>query len=460
MSEQQTGQGATTRLAGFIAETDPASLPPAALEAAKVAILDGVANLLAGSQQPVAAIVRRYVDEQGGAPEASVTGSPRKTNAPMAAFANGVFLHCLDFEIQGHPASHGTSVILPPALALAEKLGAPGRAVLEAYVIGWEVQARLRTAAGGDYMRGCHPPGVFGPLAAVGACAGLLDLDREQVRYALGIAASRAGGLFANNGTMVKSTHPGNAGRLGLESVLLARLGFTSHEGILEASQGYVDVFFRDKWDWAALTQGLGERWNLVDVGFNIKRYPAQIYQQWAIEAVATLKQRHHLQPEDVETLELEIPVVGAALSRPAPRSGLDGKFSFEYSAAIALVEDHVGIDSYSDATRFSPRVEETLGKVRLRPNPEIPANMTQCWFGAHARLKDGRELSERCRSFRGSIANPMSRDERLAKYRGCARRALAPSDVERMLALVEGLETLPDVREVTELLSSARAER
>ncbi len=340
-------------------------------------------------------------------------------------------------------------MILPPALALAEKLGAPGRAVVEAYVVGWEVQGRLRTAAGTGYLHGFHPPGVFGPPAAAAVGARFLGLSLEQVRHAFGIAASRAGGLFANNGTMVKSTHPGNAGRLGLEAALLAARGFTSNDTILEASQGYVDVFFKDAFDWGELTRDLGRSFNLVAPGFHNKRYPAQIYMQWAIESVATLKRRYALRPEDVEVLELEIPAVRAALSRPWPKSGLDGKFSYEYCAAVALAEEQVGIDSFSDAIRFSAPVEEALRKVRLKPNPEIPADMMQCWMVAHAHLKDGRELSERCRSYRGSIANPMTRDERLAKFRECASRVLSPADVERVQALVEDLENLPDVREL-----------
>ena len=450
--------GPTETLARFVAETTYESLPREVVDAAKVAILDGVANLLAGSTQPVGAIVGRYVRELGGVPGCSVVGQGYKTNAPAAAFANGVFLHCLDFEIQGYPPAHGTSAILPPALAVGESLGAPGAAIIAAYAVGWDVQQRIRTAAPRGHHRVFHPPGIFGPLGGAASSASMLELDVAQVRTAFGIAASRTGGLFANNGTMVKSTHPANAGRMGLEAGLLARAGFTANDNILETREGYVDTLFEGAFDWDTLTRDLGRTFHLVDPGFNIKRYPAEIYLQWVIEAAATVRQSHDLRLEDIEVLELETPPVKVDLSRPRPRSGLDGKFSFEYCAAVALAEGEVGIDSFSDETRFSPPVEQALDKIRLTPNPDIPTDVAGIWVGARAKLKDGRVVYERCQSYRGSLANPMTRDERLTKFRECARRVLGPSDIDRVLGMIEALEELSDIRELTEVLSQQPA--
>jgi 2-methylcitrate dehydratase PrpD len=109
---------ATKTLSQFIADTSYDKLPAPVVEAAKVAILDGVANMLASSTQELATIIGQYVKELGGTPHSTVIGWGFKTNAPSAAFANGVFGHCLDYEIQGFPPAHGTSSCLPAALAL------------------------------------------------------------------------------------------------------------------------------------------------------------------------------------------------------------------------------------------------------------------------------------------------------------------------------------------------------
>ena len=447
---------ATQQLAQFIADTSYDSLPADVVAAAKVGILDGVANMLAGSTQPLAAVIGDYVKRMGGSSDSSVVGHGFKTSPPQAAFANGTFLHCLDFEVQGNPPTHGTSASLPPALALAEQLGASGKAVIEAYVVGWEVQARLRTASASANanLRGYHPPGIFGPMGAAASAARMLGMDVSQIGMALGIAASHTGGLTANTGTMVKSTHPGNAARSGTEAALLAQAGFISREGILEARQGYVDVLLGNDFNWDMFASDLGTKFSLVDPGINIKRFPAYIYLQWPTEAVLNLKHRNNLQADDLEYLELELPPVRSDLSRPQPTSGLDGKFSFEYCGAVAMVHGAVGIDSFSDETRFSAEVEKMLPRVRLKVNPEIPTDLLETWVVARAKTRDGREFSEECRSYRGSIRNPMDADDRRAKFTECARRVLGTDDMDKVFSLVEDLENVQDVRQLTETLN------
>ena len=119
--------GAAQTLAQFIVDTNYETLPVPVVEAAKVAILDGVANMLAGSTQELATIIGRYVQQSWGASQSTVIGWGFKTNAPSAAFANGVFGHCLDYEIQGFPPTHGTSSCLPSALALGKSETRPAR---------------------------------------------------------------------------------------------------------------------------------------------------------------------------------------------------------------------------------------------------------------------------------------------------------------------------------------------
>ena len=262
---------------------------------------------------------------------------------------------------------------------------------MTAFAVGWEVQQRLVMAARKAESRPFHPPGIFGPPAAASGCAKLLGLPEDKVRMALGIAASRTGGLFANNGTMTKSTHPGNAGRMGVEAVLLAADGFTANDSIFETPRGYVETIFGDDFDWDALLGGLGEQWNVQRHGFNIKRYPAQIGMQWATECVALLREKNGIRADDVEWLELEVSAKRAADSNPAVATGLAGKFSFEYCAAVALTQDHVGIDSFTDAVRFSAPVEAALKKIRLKPNPDIPTS-TMDNVGAGPRGPQGRQ--------------------------------------------------------------------
>ena len=439
----------TQSLAQFIAETEYDALPPPVVEAAKIAILDGVANMVAGSVQELAHIIGLYVRDSGGASQASVVGWGYQTNPPSAAFANGVFGHCLDYEIQGFPPTHGTSSCLPAALALAEHNHVSGTKVITAYVLGWEIQGRLRAASAPATAPGYHPPGLVGPMGGAAASAKSLGLDADQTLMALGIAASRTGGLTANTGTMVKSTHPGNAARMGAEAAILASMGYTASDQVLESPVGYAAALFGGNFDWDVATGGLGSSWRLADPGFDIKRFPAQVYMQNVIEAALNLREENGLEAESIE--QVIIRRRGRGHSGPTPRSGLDGKFSVEYCAAAALLDGQVGIDTFTDYRRFTPDMEEMLGRIRVEPEgPESGATLIT------ALLKNGSTVNAECTAFRGSAANPMSREERLVKVRDCFRRALSDADAQQTLEMLENLESLPDVSELMTVLGQA----
>jgi len=403
--------------------------------------------VLAGATLEEPAHVRRYVDRLGGRPECTVVGASFRTNAPLAAFANGASMHVLDYEPQGIPSTHGTSTLLPGILALSEVTGASGRALLTAFAVAWEVQQRIASAAQKAESRPFHPPGIYGPPSSAAACANLLGLDVHKTRMALGIGASRTGALFANNGTMTKCTHPGNAGRMGVEAAMLAADGLTANDAIFETGRGYVETLFGELFEWDKLLDGLGTQWNLEQRGFNIKRYPAQIAMQWATESVVLLREKNQLRADDVEWLELEVSSRRPGLSRPAPATGLDGKFSFEYVAAVALTQDQVGIDSFSDAVRFSAPVQAALKKIRLKPNPDISTSTLETWVQARARLKDGRVITERCDAYRGSARNPITRQAHLVKVRDCMSRALPMPQMERLIGMVSELDELAQAR-------------
>lgn len=437
---------ATKTLSQFIASSRYDDFDDSVVEAAKIAILDGVANMLAGSIQELASIIGRYVQDMGGSTQSSVVGWGFKTNAPSAAFANGVFGHCLDFEIQGYPPTHGTSSCLPAALALGEERHTNGKAIIEAYVMGWEIQGRLRAASAAFSNPAYHPPGLVGPLGGAVAGAKVLGLDAWHIQMAMGIAASRTGGLTANTGTMVKSTHTGNAARMGAEAAILAAAGYTSSDSILEAPNGYSDALFDGNMDWEILTNGLGVSYRLVDPGFDIKRFPAQLHMQNPIEAVLNLLESHNLRADDVENLTVH--TGGRGHSGSLPASGLDGKFSIEYCAAAALLDGKVGIETFTDDRRFSPDMEETLGKIQVEPGNQDSADVK-----VTALLKDGRSAEAECRGFRGSARNPMSREERMDKIIDCVGRVLTDQDADRLVSLIEDLENVADISEIMDLI-------
>jgi 2-methylcitrate dehydratase PrpD len=444
----------TEKLAEFASVTRFSDLPDAVVDAARTVILDGLANSVAGSREPVAGLVAEYIGGSGGVPQASVVNRTERLPAAQAAFVNGVATHCLDYEVQGYPSAHGTSSILPAIAAVAERDRLPGERLLTAFAVGWDVQQRLRAAGERGDMRGFHPPGIVGPLGAAAAVASLRGFDVPHTLMALGLAASRTGGLFGNNGTMTKATHPGNAARSGVESADLAALGVTSNPDILGDRRGLVAAALGGVLDRDILLDGLGTRFHLTDPGYTIKPFPAEIYMQWPLDAMTQLKARTGIRLDEVAEVVVEPPAFRADLSRPAPATGLDGKFSYEYVVAAALVEPRVHIGSFTDAVRFSPELERALSLIRLRENPDIPTDKARTWSRITVRTTDGRELEQTSHTFEGTPKRPMSPETHRAKVADCFEEGGLADRLDAVTQLVGRLESLEDAGELMRLLA------
>src|SRR5215467_5316435 len=187
----------TSQLCERIAGTDYENLGEAAIDAARRLVLDGIAIAIAGTEEETIQILAAHYKEQGGAAQATAIGNGFRLNTVSAAALNGSAMHVLDFEPMWSPANHALSTTLAGVLALAEARGASGRDVLTALVKGVEMQGWIRQASGqfeASTLR-FHPPGAAGPLGAAVATGHLMGLDAEGLAHALGIAASRAGGL-------------------------------------------------------------------------------------------------------------------------------------------------------------------------------------------------------------------------------------------------------------------------
>jgi 2-methylcitrate dehydratase PrpD len=209
------------------------------------AILDGLACAVAGRDERVTRELRGFALEQGSHPRATLWGSGERVSPALAALVNGAAAHALDFDdvswaMNGHP----TVPLLPAAFASAEALGCSGEDLLRAYVVGFEVEARLGQALGKPhYERGWHATSTLGVFGATAASAVLLGLDEAGLRRAFGIALSRAAGTRANFGTDTKPLHAGLAARAGLEAAELALRGVGAREDAFEMSMGLADLY-------------------------------------------------------------------------------------------------------------------------------------------------------------------------------------------------------------------------
>ena len=421
---------------------------------AKQVTLDGIAVMLAGATEPLGLgrIVTQYVKDSGGNPQASVIAGGFKTSMLNAAYANGTMAHALDFDNTWYPLNHPTSPTLPAILAIAENHGLGGRKIIEAIVASFEVQGRLRLAATGlETGSGFHKPGTTGQFGAVTAAAKMLDLDHRQMLMAFGIAGSRAGSISINTGSMTKSSHSGHAARMGVECAVLAKMGFTGSADVF-GPKGFFDTFLFGRAEPHLLIDNFGAPFRMVDPGVGFKKHPANYFTHRPIDAALALRAAHQIQPEHIASVEVVFPRFDY-INRPQPETGLDGKFSVQYTTAVALLDGEITVDSFNNERRFAPDAAALLPKVSLRFDDNIPNDFDLMHIDMTVTLSDGRVLSRRVDKLSGWIGAPLTHSQRLKKFHSCAKRVLAQDTADRIVTMVENLDQLPHAGELMALL-------
>jgi len=447
------------RIARFVVETKDEEIPPEAVRTARDAALDCVGVALAGAAQPLGQMMLEMTREEGGNPEASVIGGRLRTSTTMAALANGTLAHALDYDDMGG-FGHPSVVLLPPVLALGEKLGAPGRQVLDAYVIGFEVAANLSAAS--HYVQtegGFHSTAFFGTMGATAAAARLLELGVEQTVMALGIAGSMPGGVVQNFGTMVKPLHAGMAARNGVLAARLAQKGYLGTDMIFESKLGFFSTYVGEgHYDLAEAVNGLGHPFRLQDT-LVIKKYPCCGTNHSALDSIFSLIREDKLSFEDIAQVTVDgLPYLSHVLLYPQPRQGINGKFSIHYNVAAAILDGKVTIDSHRDEMLRRPLVEDALAKVHV----EVQSRWDPRYTAAPAetpvtlRLKDGRVLtrSTNRHTMHGTPKDPLSRDELVGKFEYNAGLTLAPSEVRRAADLWLHVDEMPNIRRAMEAVA------
>ncbi len=267
-------------------------------------------------------------------------------------------------------------------------------------------------------------------------------MDPGQIANAIGIAASRAGSLLANAGTMTKSTHCGHAAALGLESALLAARGFAANAAVFEAAQGYVPAFYDDGFKVEEMLGYGRPPFRLVDPGYAIKMFPSQFGTHFGITAGLEL----HPQIPDAHAIRrvvLTAPVM-TYVNRPLPKKGLEGKFSLQYTAAAALLDGKAGIRTFTDERLARADMQDLLGKFEVVLDPTIPGRFEDMHVLLRVELDGGRVLETRCNGPRGKWGTPpISEAEHLVKVRDCLATRLAPDAAERIIALARRVDVL-----------------
>ena len=459
---RRQGDDHVTTLHEFITEATP---PAAARAVAARAVLDTIGVTLAGASEPAARSVQHVIGERGrgsASPEdesgpCRVLGTSLRANAADAALANGTAAHALDFDDMCFVSlAHPSAPLVACALATAELAGATGHALLDAYIVGFEIEGRFGRAMNPrHYQKGWHCTSTIGTIGAAAAASRLLGLDATATRHAIDIAASEASGLKDNFGSMVKPLHAGLAARNGVLAAQLARAGLTANEHAIRGPQGFLAAMDSEHGakDLDRFIEDLGRQWEILDTGITVKLYPSCAATHPALDTLLDLKRREGFGAGEVRAIEIGVDAVTpTVLIHDRPADGLQAKFSMPFCAAAAIVDGRVGIDTFQDSRVHDRDIVTACSLVSMCVDPTLDGSappLTQA--RVTVRLQDGRVLKAAANGARGYPDRPASDDELAAKFLSCAVRALPQSRAEQALAAIRAIELSPDVRTMME---------
>jgi 2-methylcitrate dehydratase PrpD len=446
----------------FVAGTSHADIPADVIAAAKHALLDSAGVTVAAVSDHESHAILDYTRQTASGGTSHVFGTGLSVNAELAALANGTLSHVLDFDDTHIPMGHPSAPVMAALFAVADELGASGRDVLTAFVLGFEVECKLaRVTAPLLYTRGWHPTAVLGVFGAAAAAARIMNLTQAQIGHAIATAASMCGGIKGNFGTLSKPLQVGRVAQNGVQAARLAACGNTGNPKVFEARMGYLELYCsRDPTDWnlAEVHGRLGCPWELVDPGVTVKPYPCGGSTHSTVEAHLQLRQREAFTPDDIVSIENGIHERRLThTNRPSVGSGLEGKFSNQYVTALAWLKGCISLDHFTDEVARDPAMTAFMRKVRSVPDPEISKSLkTETQACVRVTLKDGRVFEQRVVARRGSKENPLSPGDLAEKFRLCAGTVHTSEWADQAMTMFDQLDTLADVRSLTGHLGRA----
>jgi 2-methylcitrate dehydratase PrpD len=277
-----------------------------------------------------------------------------------------------------------------------------------------------------------------------------LNLNEQQMAWAIGLAASQPVGLRESFGSMSKSFNPGRAASNGIFAALLASNNFTSSDHMIEAKRGWGNTV-STKQDYGQILDGLASRYEALLNTY--KPFACGIVLHPAIDAAIQLRNENQLTADQIERIELKVhPLVLELTGKKTPQTGLEGKFSIYHAVAVALVEGAGGETQFNDRAVNDPIVIPLRSKVI----PVVTRGIDPAQVDTTIVLKDGRTLHRFIAHAIGSVEVPMTDKELEGKFADLADGVIQASAIRRVMDACWNVQSLTDAAEIAKMSVSA----
>ena len=442
----------TQEFAAFIAQR-PRDWSDAAINQATRAFIDTIACMLAGRDDIAVARVSASLLQWSRESDGPFCVNGQRLPAPWAALVNGTAAHALDYDDVSEPAlTHPSAALVPALLALALERGCSGAQVIDAYIIGFEIQAALGAAMNdAHYAQGWHTTLTFGSVAVAAACARLLGLDAKSAAAAVSVATSSSSGSKRQFGSNLKPVHAGMAAHNGIMAACLAEQGLTAAEEIFEGTWSFQALFGGDTArGFDAAREMLQGEPAITRIGICLKVHPCCASTHRSIDAIWALKKRG-LDPQQIHSIVTHVSgIVMGNLMYTQPINEMQARFSMNHCVALALLEDQILVkDFYAERLQHAP-TRRLWPHVRMQLDPTLPGKDVVSPRPEQSRvvvtMLDGSQMQETVLYPMGNPKIPVSDDALVQKFMACLDTRADPASTEDFLASLFALQTCADL--------------
>jgi 2-methylcitrate dehydratase PrpD len=446
----------TPDLIRYMAKAGTSPVPPQVMVKAKHHILDTIAAMVSGTTIKPGQFALRYIEQQGGKPEAQVVGSRIVTSAINAAMANGMLAHSDETDdSNGSAGIHPGCAVIPAALAMAERENAGGEAFLRAVILGYDIGSRTTKALGRDAMRARNhlPFSIGGTLGATAAAGSIARLSEEQCRHLLSCGAQQASGVmtYARDTEHIEKAFifGGMTARNGVTAATLLQCGYTGVYDVFDGPGNFL-LAYAESANAQELTAELGSRFEVMLT--NIKKYCVGFPIQSALQGLTDLVAEHELRADQIERITARIPESGARTvnDREMPDINL------QYIFAVTLLDGRTSFEAAHSFERMKdPAVLELKKRITLIGDPELTRARPEGQSIIEVTTRDGRQLNQRATTFKGRAENPLTTDEVEQKAQELLEPVLGQARTRQLMDAIAKLETVASMRDLRPLVAA-----
>jgi len=426
--------------ANFIEKSADIEIPNATLHSAKLIVADCLGAIVGGMAEPE---IRMLAESKGDNVFEILDGTKRVADETIS-FLFGTAGTVLEMDeghqfAKGHPGMH----IFPALLAAARNREFSGEEFLRAFIIGYDVGARIGLAS--NLNPNMHPHGTWGGLGAAAGLAVMNKMNAQEASEYLNIVSSLT--LATSRKTMlegatVRNSYTGVSNKMAHVGLMLLKAGFTGEQDGIKSIFGSV---VSNKFDDKSAVELLGKRFEVSRNYF--KLHACCRYNHAALDALWKIIEQHSevKNINQIEKIEVQSYNLAAELKDQNPRNVLACKFSVPFAIATTLANLDSGVLSFTENMRTNKNIQNLCQKVTIVEDTNMTGKLPNLRpADVYIQMANGSTFKAQVTTNRGDWQDPYSEDELKQKFISLTTRLWSQKKALNVYSKSMELEKIP----------------